>query len=76
MTDWTPIRKIVAAALTAALGAGGVLAWLQGTGSLDVKVVIGAIVAAALPVIVGYLTPPESQPRGGEPGGDDLLGDQ
>lgn len=71
MTDWTPIRKVAAAAITAVLASGGVLAYLEGTGDLSWKKAVGAVVAAVAPVIVAYLVPnrpTDDMIPGGEPG--------
>lgn len=71
MQNWTPIRKVAAAAITAVLASGGVLAYLNGEGDLSWKKAVGAIVAAVAPVIVAYLVPSrpsDDEIPGGEPG--------
>jgi multidrug efflux pump subunit AcrA (membrane-fusion protein) len=55
---WAPIRKILAAAITAVIAGGGLIAFVT-TGEGDWRAILGVALAAALPVIVGYLTPPD-----------------
>jgi hypothetical protein len=55
-TSWTPLRKILAAAITAVVAAGGLIAFVT-TGHGDWRAILGVALAAALPVIVGYLVP-------------------
>lgn len=59
--DWRPIRKIIAVAISAAASAGSVIAWFAGSGDLDWKEVVGAVVVAVVPVVIGYLTPPDTK---------------
>jgi hypothetical protein len=56
----TPIRKILAAAITAVIAAGGLIAFVT-TGEGDWRAILGVALAAALPVVVGYLTPPDAK---------------
>lgn len=55
-----PIRKILAAALAAVVAGGGLVAFVA-TGEGDWRAIVSVAVAAALPVIVGYLTPPDAR---------------
>ena len=55
-----PIRKILAAALAAVVAGGGLLAWIA-TGEGDWRAILAVAVAAALPVLIGYLTPPDAR---------------
>lgn len=57
---WAPIRKIIAAALAAVIAGGGLIAFVT-TGEGDWRDILGVALAAALPVLVGYLTPPDAK---------------
>jgi hypothetical protein len=52
---WAPIRKILAAAITAVIAGGGLIAFVT-TGEGDWRAILGVALAAALPVIVGSAT--------------------
>lgn len=56
MTDWKPIRKIIAALAAAVLGNGGALT-LYLAGTIDGRTAIAAGLAAIVPVLAGYLAP-------------------
>ena len=62
-----PIRKIAAAAISAIIAAPVFVAWLNSEGDLDWKALLAVVLAAVVPVIVGYLVPGEQVPPGGEP---------
>lgn len=62
-----PIRKIAAAAISAIIAAPVFVAWLNSEGDLDWKALFAVVLAAVVPVIVGYLVPGEQVPPGGEP---------
>jgi len=62
-----PIRKIAAAAISAIIAAPVFVAWLNSEGDLDWKALFAVVLAAVVPVIVGYLVPGEQLPPGGEP---------
>jgi hypothetical protein len=55
-----PIRKILAAAISAVVAGGGLIAFVT-TGEGDWRSILGVALAAALPVIVGYLTPADAR---------------
>lgn len=61
MKDWTPIRKILAAAITALIAGGGLIGLVAGTGDVSWREILSVALAAALPVAVGYLTPPDAR---------------
>lgn len=58
MERWTPIRKVAAAAIYAALGAPLFVAWLMGNEGVSFRDALTAAVLAASPVVVAYFTPP------------------
>lgn len=62
-----PIRKIAAAAISAIIAAPVFVAWLNSEGDLDWKALFAVVLAAVVPVVVGYLVPGEQVPPGGEP---------
>jgi len=62
-----PVRKIAAAAISAIIAAPVFVAWLNSEGDLDWKALFAVVLAAVVPVIVGYLVPGEQVPPGGEP---------
>lgn len=55
--SWTPVRKIAAAFLAGLIGWGGWVAYLGGTGELDLEAALKAAALPALAVAGGYLTP-------------------
>ena len=59
--NWTPIRKIAAAALSAVIAGSGLIAWVA-TGEGDWRAILSVALAAALPVVVGYLVPGATPP--------------
>lgn len=67
MNRWFPLRKIAAVAITAAVSFAGFAAWVAGAGTLDWRGLVGAVVVAVAPALVGYLTPAAATlPPGGE----------
>lgn len=59
-TSWVPLRKILAAAISAVIAGGGLIAFVT-TGEGDWRSILGVALAAALPVVVAYLTPPDAK---------------
>lgn len=53
---WKPMRKIVAAALGGVVASGGLAGW-SASGSVDWRVGLAGAIGAAVPVVIGYLTP-------------------
>ena len=53
----TPVRKIIAAAVTALVTATGFLTWLQGTGDFDGRGWLAIIVTAVSPPFVALIVP-------------------
>ena len=71
MMHWMPIRKVVAAALTALIAAPAVTAYLAGGDGFDWRGTVAVVLAAVVPIVVAYLTPEkpaDDEIPGGEPG--------
>lgn len=66
-SKWTPIRKVLAAAIGAVIAAPAFIAWLSAGGDLDWRSLVAVALAAAVPVVIAYLVPPAPVPPGGEP---------
>lgn len=66
MERWMPVRKVLAAAITALITAPAVIAYLSGQSDIGPREALAAGVAAVAPVVAAYLTPsaPKS-PAGG-----------
>ncbi len=62
---WWPLRSVAAAAVTALAASTGFLVWLAGTGVFTLREAVALVVTAALPVVMGYLTPAGGPPPGG-----------
>lgn len=65
--QWKPVRKVLAAAITAFVTASGLIAWLGATGELEWRSGVAAVAATVLPAVVAYLTGDQPLPPGGEP---------
>lgn len=60
MTRYLPLRKVMAAVLTALIGTPAFIIWLQ-----DASPTLATVLAAAVPVLVAWLTPNAATPPGG-----------
>jgi predicted Na+-dependent transporter len=68
VSNWgKPVRKIAAAAIAAVVAAPALTAWLANGGDLDWRSLIAVVLAAVVPVAVGYLPHSEAVPPGGDP---------
>lgn len=60
-TSWVPIKKVLAAIITAVITSGVFTAWAAGSGDLSWEDLVRTIVPAILTAAVAYLVAPDAR---------------